>query len=86
MSSPKRSKRPVGRRVGRGGGCPAGVLARTEARLGGVSGRGRAPLVVSAFFSLQRPSLSSGGQAMGPWVAIHFEKTDATRRFVKSRH
>ena len=23
--------------------------------------------------------------AMGPWVAIHFEKNDATRRFVKSR-
>ncbi len=24
--------------------------------------------------------------AMRPWVAIHFRKTDATRRFVKSRH
>jgi hypothetical protein len=23
--------------------------------------------------------------AMGPWVAIRFEKNDATRRFVKSR-
>jgi len=23
---------------------------------------------------------------MGPWIAVHIEKTDATRRFVKSRH
>lgn len=23
--------------------------------------------------------------AMGPWVAVHFRKSDATRRFVKSR-
>src|SRR6266436_1375998 len=45
-------RRSVGRRVGRGGSHPAGVLTRTEAGLGGLSGWGCAALVVSAFFGL----------------------------------
>src|SRR3989442_9648789 len=36
-----------------------GLFARTEAGLGGVSGWGRTAPVVSAFFGLQWPSLSS---------------------------